>query len=167
MAGVVAAAVAVAACGSSELDVDPSFDGEWTVTMLDVTMLDVTMLDVGESADDGAPGLLEAIAAPLVVEIDTGEAAIRGRTGCGRIFGSYTLTHDRDSGTGDSDSGDAHFTLPSPAPADDCPTAERRAHEALVAALERVNRWQQQGATLEFRETASPDQTLLELSPAG
>ncbi len=142
--------VVAAGCGSSELDLEPTFDGAWIVTTLEVHMT------AADGADD--TGLLDAIGAPLLVEIDTGEAALRGQTGCGRLFGSYTLLGD---GT---DGGEASFTIPSPAANSDCPADERRAHEALVNALEQVSQWRQEGTALVFQ---GPDSTMLELSPAG
>ncbi len=145
-----AVGVVAAGCGSSELDVEPTFDGEWIVTTL----------EVDPTAEDGVDygGVLDAIDAPLLVEIDTGEAAVRGQTGCGRLFGSYTLL-----GNG-TDGGEASFTIPSPAPDSDCAADERRAHEALVSALEQVSRWRQAGTALVFQDSES---TTLELSPAG
>ena len=145
----VVAAVTVG-CGSSELEVEPTFDGEWVVTTLE---LDPTAVDGTDYA-----GVLDSIGEALLVEIDTGEAALRGQTGCGRLFGSYTLLG------GGTDGGDASFTIPSPEADNDCVADERRAHEALVIALEQVNRWQQEGTTLVFR---GPDSTTLVLTPAG
>ena len=130
----------VAACGSSELEVEPTFDGNWTVSALTV---DGTTIDVEQQ--------------PIEIEIDTGQAALRGRTTCDRFFGSYTLTDD---GSGD---GDATFTVPSPAPDDTCDEDSIRAHTAVVETLESITRWQQDGDRLRFQ---SPNSTL-ELTPAG
>lgn len=136
-----------AACGTAELDVEPTFDGVWTVVDLTID---------GESIEFDGPA-----AADLVVEIDTGEAALRGRTGCGPFFGSYTL-----SGAGEQSDGPgpASFTVPSPQPADDCVDADRTAHVALVDALEAVTQWRRDENSLVLED---PPETTLELRPAG
>lgn len=135
------------ACGTSELDVEPTFDGVWIVAELTVG---------GESVDLDGPE-----AADLVVEIDTGEAALRGRTGCGRFFGSYTLSGADEQPDGP---GSASFTVPSPQPTADCVGADRAAHTALVDGLETVTQWRRDEDSLLLED---PPETTLELRPAG
>lgn len=138
-----AAVVAViAGCGGTELENEPTFDGTWIVERLELAD---TEIDLGQSA--------------LVIEIDTSSLAVRGLTGCGRLFGSYTLTlvdeADRE--------GPASFTLPSPAPDDSCPAEDRDRHESLAAALETVSRWRREGPLLFLVDGQT---TAVELRPA-
>lgn len=143
----IAAAMLSNGCGTSELDVEPTFDGVWRVAALRV---------------DGTAVELQGQA--LQIEIDTGEAAVRGRTNCQELFGSYTLV---DTG---SSSGEASFTIPSPAADSSCETVDGSVHRLLVEALESVTLWRREGSTLTLLATAtSPtqDQTELVLSLAG
>jgi hypothetical protein len=143
----VAAALTGSACGTSELDVEPTFDGTWRVTTLQV---DDTAVDLQGQA--------------LQIEIDTGQAAVRGRTNCQELFGSYTLV---DTG---ASSGEASFTIPSPAADPSCEAVDASVHRLLVEALESVTLWRREGSTLTFLGTApSPaqGQTELALIPAG
>lgn len=144
-AGVLAGAVS--GCAGTELERDPTFDGTWSVARLEV---DGTGIDVDGSG--------------LVIEIDTAAAAVQGRTGCGRLFGSYTLTHDPESVDEAGDEGPASFTIPSPAPDESCPPADRDRHESLVAALETVSRWQREGPLLLLVDDPT---TTVELRPVG
>jgi hypothetical protein len=138
-----AAVVAVTAgCGGTELDTEPTFHGTWIVERLELAD---TEIDLGQSR--------------LVVEIDTSSLAVRGQTGCGRLFGSYTLTLV----DGTDREGPASFTLPSPAPDDSCPAADRDRHESLVAALETVSQWRREGPLLFLVDVPT---TAVELRPA-
>lgn len=144
---------ASAACGTSELPVDPAFDGLWAVAGVELASADSDAADTA-SADVERAGLL--------VEIDTGEAAVRGRTGCGEFFGSYTLIDEGES------TGPASFTVPSPAPDAACPAADRVNHVALVEALETVTQWRQEPAAGALTmELTSPSGTRVLLTPAG
>ena len=145
MAAAIASVLALTGCGTSELEVEPTFDGVWVVATL-VAEGDAVALG-GES--DG-----------LTLEIDTGDAAVRGRTGCGPIFGSYTLVIE----TAGDTSGQAGFTMPSPSPDETCDELDRARHEALVAALETVTVWRQEGPSLLLE---APPATVVELRPAG
>lgn len=136
-------AVAVGGCAGTELEVQPEFDGVWVVARLQVDGIE---LDVDRSAP--------------IIEIDTAEAAVRGSTGCGRLFGSYTLTVIDD---GDQQ-GRASFTIPSPTPGDNCADADRQRHESLVAGLESVSRWRREPTALFLLDDPT---TVLELRPAG
>lgn len=134
----VGAALVATGCGTAELDVDPTFDGSW---------------DVVELAQSGAA--IDLSDQTLEIEIDTGQAAVRGLTNCLRFFGSYTLV-DADA----SDEGDASFTIPSPTASDDCAAADRLVHTELVEALESVTRWRREGSILTL---SAPTGTQLEL----
>lgn len=137
---VAACCVAATACGSSELPIEPTFDGNWVVTSL----------EVGDQS-------IDLDRQPIQIEIDTGQAALRGRSTCLRFFGSYSLIDDG------ADDGEATFTIPSPAADDTCDAESADAHTAVVAALEAVTRWQRQDARLLL---TGPDSNL-ELTPAG
>lgn len=130
------------ACGGTEFEVEPTFDGEWAVTGLELGGAEIEL--------DGAA---------LIIEIDTTEAALRGSTGCGRLFGSYTLSIDADP-----QAGIASFTVPSRLPDDSCPAVDRQRHVALVTALESVTRWRRSTDSLILE--ASPE-TTVELRPLG
>ena len=91
---------------------------------------------------------------PIEVDIDTGQAALRGQTNCQQLFGSYTLVGNRETG------GNASFTIPSPAASEECADADRMVHTELVEALESVTQWQREGSTLTL---SSPTGTLLSL----
>lgn len=124
----------LASCGTAELDVEPAFDDTWDVTSV---VVDGVSVDVG-----GA----------VVIEIDTGQSAVRGVTPCQRFFGSYSL----DDG---ADEGEASFTIPSPEASEDCAAADRDLHEGVVTALENVSQWQRTGSTLVL--TSSTDTELV------
>ena len=145
--GVVASlALALAGCGGSELDVQTTFDGEWSVAGL---VIEGRVIDVAGSG--------------LLIEIDTAEAALRGSTGCGRVLGSYTLESN------DEGDGDASVTIPSPAPDESCAMPDRDRHEALVAALESVTQWRREGNVLRLLgpQSSGSQPTAVELRPAG
>ncbi len=134
-------ALSAVACGTSELEREPTFDGTWRVTAL---------------VDDGATVDLDGRSPQL--EIDTGEAAVRGRTNCRELFGSYTLIDTGSSGGG------ASFTIPSPAADSSCDATDRAVHTSLVDTLESLTQWRQEGSVLTFQ---TQGQTVLELTPAG
>lgn len=131
----------LAGCGGTELEVEPAFDGKWSVAGVTVNGAEV-----------------DVTGADLKIEIDTAEAALRGTAGCGRILGSYTLE------SSDEAEGDASVTIPSPAPSESCPAPDRERHESLVAALESVTRWRQEPSSLLL---LGPESTAVELRPAG
>lgn len=132
-----ALAVVVAGCGSTELEVEATFDDTWTVV---------------EFVNEGAA--IDLADQPIEIEIDTGEAAVRGQTNCQRLFGSYTLVDDGGS------SGDASFTIPTPAASEECRAADQAVHTAVVEALESVTQWRREGPALTL---SSPSGTQLVL----
>jgi hypothetical protein len=140
VAGLIAFAVAASACGTSELDVQPTFDGVWQIAALDVN---------GSAVD--------LTGQALQIEIDTGSAAVGGRTNCRELFGSYTLI---DTGSG---SGEASFTIPSPAADSSCESADRAVHTSLVEALERVTSWRREGSALTLLAIESQTELVLNL----
>ncbi len=137
-----AISLAAASCGTAELDVDPTFDDTWEVVELE---------------SNGEP--IDLVDQPIEIEIDTGQAAVRGRTNCQRFFGSYTLVDDGGS------TGRASFTIPSPEASADCRSVDQLVHIELVEALESVNLWRREGSTLTL---SSPSGSLVTLqSQAG
>lgn len=139
LAAVAACLCLAAACGSTELEVEPTFDGNWIVSQLEVGG---TTVELGST---------------IAIEIDTAEAAVRGRTECGEFFGSYTLI---DAG---ADSGRASFTIPSPPPTESCPGADRADQIVVVEALESITTWTREAPAL--RLTQEPRQIELVLTP--
>jgi heat shock protein HslJ len=143
---VLAAGFVMMGCGTAELAVEPTFDGTWTVT---------------ELASGGTA--VDLVGQPVEIEIDTGQAAVRGRTNCQRLFGSYTLDGADESSAqsnGAEGGGDASFTIPSPEASADCAAADRAVHIDLVEALESVTLWRREGPTLTL---SSPSGSLLVL----
>ncbi len=137
-----AISLAAASCGTAELDVELTFDDTW---------------DVVELVSGDEP--IDLVDQPIKIEIDTGQAAVRGRTNCQRLFGSYTLANDGGS------SGDASFTIPSPEASADCRQVDQLVHNELVGALESVTLWRREGSTLTL---SSPSGSLVTLqSQAG
>ena len=128
---------AAVSCGTAELDVETTFDDTWRVSELatndDTVPLDGQMIEI---------------------EIDTGQAAVRGISNCQRFFGSYTLED------GSNRSGDASFTIPSPAASTDCSTDDRAVHEAVVDALESVTTWERIGSKLTLSSPSGARLTL-------
>lgn len=138
----VAVALALTGCGTAELDVERTFDDTWDVTDL-----------VAEGE------IINLVDQQIEIEIDTGQSAIRGRTNCQRLFGSYTLV---DNG---ASSGEASFTIPSPAASSECRPVDQLVHTQLIEALESVTQWAREGSTLTL---TSPSETrLVLLSQAG
>lgn len=133
----IALAVVTAGCSGTELEIEATFDDTWTVVVL---------------ANEGTT--VDLTDQPIEIEIDTGEAAVRGRTTCQQLFGSYTLVDEGEN------SGDASFTIPSPAASGACEAADRAVHTALVDALESVTQWQREASTLVL---SSPTGTQLTL----
>lgn len=121
----VALGVLAASCGTAELEVAQTFDGSWNVTEL---------VSEGEAID--------LVGQRIEIEIDTGQAAVRGQTNCQQLFGSYSLVESNAS------NGDASFTIPSPAASTECRSVDQLVHTELVDALESVTRWQREGSTL-------------------
>lgn len=142
----ITAAAVSSSCGTSELDVEPTFDGVWRVAELRVEGTDV--------------GLQEQA---VEIEIDTGQLAVRGRTNCREFFGSYTLV---DNG---SSSGEAGFTIPSPAADTSCDTVDATVHDSTVEALELVTQWSREDSTLTLLTAGAPTgpRTQLVLSLVG
>jgi len=126
----VAIVLGLASCGTTELDVDLTFDGTWALT---------------ELASDG--GAVDVTERSIRIEIDTGEAAVRGQTACQALLGSYTLRTAAEAGS-DANEGDASFTIPSPEASASCSDADRFVHMELVDALESVTQWRREGPTL-------------------
>lgn len=127
--------LAAAACGAEQLDVEATFDNTWTVVEL--------------AAEGDAVDLTDQ---PIEIEIDTAASAVSGRTNCQRLFGSYTLIDDG------GNSGEASFTIPSPAASDDCRDADQAVHTAVVEALESVTQWRREASGLTL---SSPTGSLL------
>lgn len=137
LVALITAAAVSSSCGTSELDVEPTFDGVWRVAALRV-----------EGTDVGLQGQA------VQIEIDTGQLAVRGRTNCQEFFGSYTLV---DTG---SSTGEAGFTVPSPAADPSCDTVDSTVHESTVEALELVTQWSREDSTLTLLTAGvSTDQT--------
>lgn len=129
----------LAACGTTELPEQVAFDDTWAVTELIV--------------DDAPVDLTDQ---QIEIEIDTSEAAVRGRTNCQRLFGSYTLVG------GDGSSGDASFTIPSPEASTECRDVDQAVHTDVVDALESVTQWSREGS--ELRLTSPSGTSLLLVS---
>lgn len=138
---IAATALGMASCGTTELDVDTTFDGTWSVAAL--------------ASDAGA---VDLAGQPIEIEIDTGEAAVRGRTTCQALFGSYTLGLDDEEDT--EAGGEASFTIPSPEASADCEPMARSVHIDVVDALESVTQWRREGPTLTL---SSPSGSLIVL----